>query len=291
MRIAKLTRTLVIAAAGMSALVCAAARGQSDVSRGLDALAQDVATAIRKNSHGAPSPVKVLVADFHENDGSTTRLGVELANELASALAKRADGFKVINRAQLEHVAWDNLADPNTWMCYGKRKGTVVILEGLSNEANDDELTVLVRGIEFHAPMFDRRVEVPLTPAMKTLAAEHLEEPSVPTWVSRSHPPDADMQPATPGRGGVGYPACIYCPAAQYSSAGTTGRVQGSVELDVVITADGHPAKITVLRGLPCGMSDAAMKAVEQWRFRPATASDGKPVEVLEIVEVTFYLY
>lgn len=77
------------------------------------------------------------------------------------------------------------------------------------------------------------------------------------------------MQPATPGRGGVGYPACIYCPAAQYSSAGTTGRVQGSVELDVVITADGHPAKITVLRGLPCGMSDAAMKAVEQWRFRP----------------------
>lgn len=59
----------------------------------------------------------------------------------------------------------------------------------------------------------------------------------------------------------------------------------------MVISADGFPAKITVVQGLPCGLTQSAVESVKRWRFQPARDSDGKPVQVLEEIEVTFHLY
>jgi periplasmic protein TonB len=45
-----------------------------------------------------------------------------------------------------------------------------------------------------------------------------------------------------------------------------------------------------VVRGLGSGLDAKAVEAVERWRFEPAK-KDGKPVNVLISVEVSFLLY
>jgi len=46
---------------------------------------------------------------------------------------------------------------------------------------------------------------------------------------------------------------------------------------------------IKVLRGLPLGLTETAVDAVNKWRFEASTLN-GKPVEVLYILTVRFNL-
>lgn len=260
-----------------------------DEQQGIDNVAADVAQAITRNAHGSPAPVEVFVEDFGDANRPTTLLGVSLANEFAFALSKHASGFDVIDRARLTGVAQPDLTGQDAWKCYGKPQATPVFVTGTLTELGDTlDLSLHVQ--EFHAPPVDRRIQISLTPNLKALASAPAPARPTPTWVSRDHPPDPDVKPATSGTLGVGRPACIYCPQAQYSDEGTIAKIEGTVALNVVITAEGFPAKITLLRGLPCGMGEAAMKAVEHWKFRAATM-DGKPVEASQVIEVTFHLY
>jgi TonB family protein len=93
------------------------------------------------------------------------------------------------------------------------------------------------------------------------------------------------------GTGGYGYPACLYCPEAQYSDEAVKAKYQGTVSLIAVITPDGRATDIHVVRGVGLGLDEKAIEAVRTWRFRPALGPDGKPAPVRQIIEVTFHLY
>ena len=54
-----------------------------------------------------------------------------------------------------------------------------------------------------------------------------------------------------------------------------------------MIGKDGSVKDATVLKGLPEGLSEAAMNAVRQWRFRPGTLN-GEPVDVIFNLTVNF---
>src|SRR6202021_3974689 len=45
--------------------------------------------------------------------------------------------------------------------------------------------------------------------------------------------------PFNAGTGGYGYPACIYCPQAQYSDEPVKAKYKGTVQLAAIITAEG----------------------------------------------------
>ena len=93
------------------------------------------------------------------------------------------------------------------------------------------------------------------------------------------------------GTGGYGYPACLYCPQAQYSDEAVKAKYQGTVELVAIITPDGRATEIQVLKGVGLGLDEKAIEAVRTWRFRPALGPNGKPAAVRQIIEVTFHLY
>jgi protein TonB len=93
------------------------------------------------------------------------------------------------------------------------------------------------------------------------------------------------------GTGGYGYPACIYCPQAQYSDEAVKAKYQGTVLLVAVITPDGKATDIKVVKGLGLGLDEKAIEAVRTWRFRPAAGPNGKPAPVRQTIEVTFHLY
>jgi TonB family protein len=64
-------------------------------------------------------------------------------------------------------------------------------------------------------------------------------------------------------------------------------RIQGSVIIEAVIDRDGRVRDTRVLKGLPRGLDEKAVKAVRSWRFEPATRN-GKPVAVFYTVVINY---
>ncbi len=93
------------------------------------------------------------------------------------------------------------------------------------------------------------------------------------------------------GTGGYGYPACLYCPAAQFSDEAVKAKYQGTVSLVAIVTPDGRATDIRVVQGVGLGLDEKAIEVVRTWRFRPALGPDGKPAAVRQIIEITFRLY
>lgn len=93
-----------------------------------------------------------------------------------------------------------------------------------------------------------------------------------------------------PGRDGVGYPACAYCPPPQFSEEARKAKHQGSVIVHVIILADGRVTEASVVKGLGLGLDEKALEAVRTWRFTPAMGPGGKPVAVSTEIEVVFRL-
>ena len=69
-------------------------------------------------------------------------------------------------------------------------------------------------------------------------------------------------------------------------------RLEGSVILQAVVRRDGTVGELHVLRCTEpnMGFEEAAMDAVVQWLYEPAT-QDGRPVDVFFTVFVDFSLH
>ena len=84
-------------------------------------------------------------------------------------------------------------------------------------------------------------------------------------------------------------PQILYQEKAKYTEAARQNRVQGTVQVSVVFTADGRVSAAKVTRGLPDGLNDEAIKAAQKIKFRPAM-KNGQPVSVRMAIEFTFNL-
>jgi TonB family protein len=73
---------------------------------------------------------------------------------------------------------------------------------------------------------------------------------------------------------------------ASYPSLAREMKVQGSVLLQALVSADGGIRDLRVLSGPPILVS-AAMEAVRQWRFKPYL-QNGQPVETQAKISVNF---
>ena len=93
------------------------------------------------------------------------------------------------------------------------------------------------------------------------------------------------------GINGVGSPQCIYCPQPEYSDEARKAKYQGTVLLDVTVTADGRVINPVVLKGPGLGLEEKALAQVRNWKMRPAVGPGGKPVNCRVQIEVTFHLY
>jgi protein TonB len=75
-----------------------------------------------------------------------------------------------------------------------------------------------------------------------------------------------------------------------YTNDALLHRVQGTVVLELVVTHEGRPSQIRVVRSLdPEGLDDQAVAAVAHWRFEPGRLA-GAPVDVLVSVMVDFWV-
>jgi TonB family protein len=113
-------------------------------------------------------------------------------------------------------------------------------------------------------------------------------------WVSKEHLPLEDGHVVRMGEKkleGFVAPTCDKFKNPTFSDESVYAKMQGTVALLVQVLPDGFPAKITLVRGLPCGLTDRSFEAVEHWKFKPARGPDGQPVAAQTELEVTFTLY
>jgi protein TonB len=73
-----------------------------------------------------------------------------------------------------------------------------------------------------------------------------------------------------------------------YPPLARQARIQGSVNLEAVISTDGTIENLKVTSGHPM-LVPAAIDAVKQWRYKPYLLN-GSPVEVQTTIQVNFTL-
>ena len=101
-------------------------------------------------------------------------------------------------------------------------------------------------------------------------------------------PPPVDTGPLFV-TGDVKKPVKISDVQPQYTEIARKARIQGVVILQTIIDKNGNITDVKVLKNLPMGLGDAAVSAVRQWRYEPATLN-GKPVAVYFNLTVNFQL-
>jgi TonB family protein len=76
-------------------------------------------------------------------------------------------------------------------------------------------------------------------------------------------------------------------PKPNYTEKARNNKVSGTVVMRVLVGADGEVKQVEVIRGLPDGLNEEAVKSIRQMRFKPAT-KNGQPVEFWVTMEASF---
>jgi TonB family protein len=251
---------------------------------------QEVASRILKNADKVnckPGGCKIVVADFTLPSGLTSQLGIQLANQLSKQLASQQSGIEVIDRSvlqaylQKQRIPPDLLANDKALRWLGKQLGSTAVLMGKTQPKTSlvqVKVSLLSSNKEKGGPT--EEFTFPLPESKNALSGF---DP-----ITRLVFEDKLSSTSTPYRAGVGgvtQPACEYCPDPNYAKAALEASFNGTVLMDVLLSAEGQASQVTILRGAPFGLNEEAISAVRRWRFKPATLN-GKPVPVKVTVEI-----
>ncbi len=97
----------------------------------------------------------------------------------------------------------------------------------------------------------------------------------------------------TPVRVGGNVKPPIIIPSTQtkpnYTEVARRAKIQGIVIIEAVIDRQGNVTEARILKGLPFGLDQEALRALRQWKFRPGTLN-GQPVPVYYNLTINFRL-
>lgn len=85
-------------------------------------------------------------------------------------------------------------------------------------------------------------------------------------------------------------PSPAYLAEPQYTRQARKHKIQGTCDIQLIVSKDGFPEHIRIIKSLSDGLDQRAIAAVSQYRFHPAT-KNGKPVAVQLAVVVKFHLF
>jgi TonB family protein len=237
----------------------------------LDNLAEKLAPEIDKSSVKS-----IAVVDFVSTDGTPTDLGWYLANKLSDSIALKSPATLIIDRTRLQQL--------------GLASGPSATADDLKKIGVGSNADAIASG------------KIEITPERYLITVTLLKAADGSTLASVTHSlahsrmldllsPAGDhalvAKPARAGVMGVGVPACLYCPVPANTAQWRSNQPQ-NVILQVVISIAGSAEKISVVRSPGYFLSERAVEAVSDWKFRPAPGEDGKPTTVIVPIEVTF---
>ncbi len=166
----------------------------------------------------------------------------------------------------------------------------------------------VVQQVRFKPPPPKQQKEIPKPKAMKVPIPDPTPDEPEPIRLPEEIQPEVDLPqtdvvfdipegpPPTPEPegpiqvgGDVAAPVKINAPQPQYTEIARKARLQGVVIVQAIIDKQGTVTNVKVLKGLGMGLDTAAVDAIKQWKFKPATLN-GKPVAVYYNLTVNFRL-
>lgn len=226
----------------------------------------------------------VVVADFTTKDGAASREGHFLAGELSQGLGTHMRNLVVADRAQLSEAMSHNqilpkdLAAPDALGRLGTSLQVGAVITATVEASPAQYLVEATLRNATDGTVLDSSQQLVKRPAI----ADGM------VFLSSQASP---QELAVAGENGVGIPTCIHCPTPVYTDKARVDRRQGNVVLVAIVTADGRVSK-TIVTGNPGGgLADQATRIMSKWKLKPATDRQGKPLDVLVPIEVTFRLY
>lgn len=102
-------------------------------------------------------------------------------------------------------------------------------------------------------------------------------------------PPTVRSRPAEAAAAKVVPAEILSKPVPVYTDEARGLKIQGEVLLEVVLEASGRLHVVRLVRGLGHGLDDAAVRAAEQIRFKPALR-DGQPSDTTAVIHIIFQL-
>ena len=225
---------------------------------------------------------RIVIVDFEDPIKRVDAFGVWLADQLAAAPGNPWTPIEVVDRKQIA-AKWEQLRiaepytiEPDRRLHMAKAFDAMLIRGSYSPAENGIglELSAAPSGLPH-----DLIVKLAMTDEMKA----HLTKP-----LESLGPGDGVF---TAGVGGISNPACVYCPSPSFGPGELNGQSEGTIQLMIVVDANGRASDITVIKELGPELDQDAMNAVKRWKFKAATDVDGKPVAMRTPVEIVFRVW
>lgn len=233
----------------------------------------------------------ISVSFFRFENAGISEAGRLLALEFSAALAKAEPQIQIIDPGRLKVLAEErhllpyDVFHPEVARQLSASLGAKVQIRGTLKSLGDsfkldlewvDALGSLRSDGQHFSP---KRVGK----ASATLA----QTPELTSLLSRANSEDSSGF-LVAGAPGSTYPQCEYCPMPQFNDEARRTRTAGSVLLLITVTAEGSVVNPLVLRRLGAGLDDAALEAIQKWRFIPSKDANGMAGAMRLEVEVVF---
>jgi periplasmic protein TonB len=245
------------------------------------ALAEKLATRLL-----AANKKKLFVFDLTLPGDLPSPLGEWLADQLAQSLAQAHPELEVIPRSQLALAppSSEFIHDRNQQFAVDERRaralGAEVFVRG-NFAATPDGIGITLMAEDRPSngnSRFEALAEIPLTPEMQSrLTAALPQRPSLAGAFKAS-------------TAGIGSAVCDLCPAPEYTYVAQARKLSGVVIVQVWVSTEGNTENLRVVRTPNAALANAALRAVRNWHFKPASSASGELVPVVVDVAVSFKL-
>jgi TonB family protein len=231
-------------------------------------LAQPLKTAKAKH---------VVVLDLRGPNGGLYPAGKWISDHVSVAMGTEFPKLRIIARSQLipsvemPGTPTEDSAGFKTDIQEARSVGADVFISGTFGEISG-QIGISLHIVKLSELEESHEVRSGLIPIPKEIE-DQTSDAIPPLQLEDGFPPA--------GKSGINMPVCSYCPS---SSNGPTGLVT----LEIIVTKNGRPDRIKVLKSPSPELAAAATRMVQSWRFKPAAGFDGNPIAVIIPIEITF---
>jgi TonB family protein len=240
----------------------------------------------------------ILVVNFAGSSGSTSILGMQLADAVSGQMTVQSNGIRIADRGRLqtylekERIPSDLLEEDNAARWLAMENAANAALVGYVQE-QQTAIHLRVQLLDAHELVKTADGKEKVGP-IENLTFVNLSGDLAPAEPFGQFPKsDTDyqaMKAGSPQGAATTPPRGLRTRNPDYTDAARIAKFKGNLILQVTISADGRPLDVRVVRGLPFGLNRSSLETVRTWTFHPAT-SGGIPVQTQVPVEVTFRLY
>ena len=240
----------------------------------------------------------ILVVNFAGSTGSTSILGMQLADAVSAQMAAQSNDIRIADRGRLqsylekERIPSNLLEEDNAGRWLAMENAANAVLVGyLKDEQTGIYLRVQLLDAHELVKKADGKEKVGPIEDLTLVNMSGDLAPSEPYGqLPKSDTEYQAIKEAASKATTTTPPRALRAPSPQYTDAARIAKFKGNLVLDVTISADGRALDVRVVRGLPFGLNRSSLETVRTWTFQPAT-SGGVPLQTRVPVEVTFRLY